>query len=140
MFSNSELNFTNNYRRTNRWKNGVICLFPCSLPGLWSLNCLKKCIFCNFVLTSARIKAIAIKAIYIHASERSCYALSETGIVYYAMTYCSGDIWVWSTRILLNFSWVNIFFDTLIVNISGAVAQTLINHTTLWKRVMRISN
>ena len=28
--------------------------FPCFLPELWSLNCSKKYIFCNFVLTSAR--------------------------------------------------------------------------------------
>ena len=41
---------------------------------LWSLNCLRKFIFCNFVLTSD---------INIYASERSCYALSENGIVYY---------------------------------------------------------
>ena len=33
-----------------------------------------------------------IKAIYIYASERSHYALSENGIAYYAMTYCFGDI------------------------------------------------
>ena len=26
-----------------------------------------------------------IKAIYVYASERSCYALSENGILYYAM-------------------------------------------------------
>ena len=31
-------------------------------------------------------------AIYIYASERFRYALSENGIVYYAMTYCLGDI------------------------------------------------
>ena len=30
----------------------------------------------------------AIKAIYIYASERSRYALSEIGVVYYATTYC----------------------------------------------------
>ena len=37
-------------------------------------------------------KSKSIKAIYIYASERSRYALSENGIVYYAMTYCFGDI------------------------------------------------
>ena len=30
----------------------------------------------------------SIKAIYICASERSRYALSENGIVYHAITYC----------------------------------------------------
>ena len=41
--------------------------------------------FFNFVLTSA-IKSKYVKAIYIYASERSRYALSENVIVYYAMT------------------------------------------------------
>ena len=27
---------------------------PCFLPKLWYSNCPKKCIFCNFVVTSAR--------------------------------------------------------------------------------------
>ena len=35
-------------------RNGVICLVSMFLPELWSLNGPKKCIFCNFVLTSAR--------------------------------------------------------------------------------------
>ena len=35
-------------------------------------------------------KSKSIKEIYIDAFERSCYALSENGIVYYAMTYCFG--------------------------------------------------
>ena len=34
----------------------------------------------------------SIKAIYIYASKRPCYALSENGIVYYAMTDCFGDV------------------------------------------------
>ena len=37
-------------------------------------------------------KLKSIKAVYIYASERSRYALSENGIVHYAMTYCFGDI------------------------------------------------
>ena len=77
------------------------------------------------------------KAISVYASERSRYALSENGIVYYAMTYCFGDISVWSRRILLNFCWVSIFFDILIANISWTVAQTPINHIIFWKSVMR---
>ena len=53
------------------------------------------------------------------------------------MTYCFGEISVWSQRILLNFCWVSIFFDILIVNISWKVAQTPINHSIFWKSVMR---
>ena len=39
-----------------------------------------------------RKKSKSIKAVYIKASERSRYALSGNVIVYYAMTYCFGDI------------------------------------------------
>ena len=34
----------------------------------------------------------SIKVIYIYASETSRYAFSENGIVYYAMTYCFGEL------------------------------------------------
>ena len=37
-------------------------------------------------------KSRSIKAIYIYVSGRSGYALSENGIVYYAMTDCFEDI------------------------------------------------
>ena len=37
-------------------------------------------------------KSKSIEAVYIYASERSRYALSENGIVYCAMTYYFGDI------------------------------------------------
>ena len=63
-------------------------------------------------------KSKSIRAIYIYASERSRCALSENGIIYYAMTYCFGDIKVCSQKLLLNFCSVSIFFDNLIANIS----------------------
>ena len=81
-------------------------------------------------------KSKTIKAVYIYASGRSRYALSENAIVYYAMTYCFGDNIVWSREILLNFCWVSIFFDILIANISWAVAQTSINHSIFWKSLI----
>ena len=37
--------------------------------------------FCNFI-TDLSNKSKYIKEIYIYASERSCYALSENGAVY----------------------------------------------------------
>ena len=82
-------------------------------------------------------KSKFVKVIYIYASERSCYALSENGIVYCAMAYYLGEISVWSRRILLNFCWVSIFFDILIANISWTVAQTPINHIIFWKTVIK---
>ena len=72
-------------------KNWVICLvfmFPSWVMVLkWS----KKVHFLQFC-ADLKKKSKSIKAIYIYAPERSCYALSENGIVYYAMTYCFGDI------------------------------------------------
>ena len=59
--------------------------------------------------------------------EKSCYALSENGIVYYAMTYCFGEISIWKQRILLNFCRISIFYDILIANISWMVTRTPIN-------------
>ena len=115
---------------------GSFAWFANSLPELWSLNYLKKVYFLQFCADLSK-KSKSIKTIYIYASERSRYTLSENGIVYYAMTYCFGDISIWNWRILLNFCWVSIFFDILIANISWTVAQTPINHSIFWKSVMR---
>ena len=70
-------------------------------------------------------KSESIKASYIYTSEMPRYALSENGIVYYAITYFFGGIRVWSRRILLNICWVSIFFDILIANISWTVSQKI---------------
>ena len=51
----------------------------------------KKVHFWQFCADLSR-KSKSIKAIYIYASERPRYALSENGIVYYPMTYCFRDI------------------------------------------------
>ena len=83
-------------------KNGVICLvsmFPC---WVMVLKLSKKVSFLQFC-TDLGKKSKSIKATYIYASERSCYALSENGIVYCARIYYFGEISVWSRRILLNF-------------------------------------
>ena len=101
-------------------KNGVICLVSMS-P------------FCLALSKKSRF----IKVVYIFASEVSCYGLSENGIVYYAITYCFGNIRVWSWRILLNLCWISIFFDILIANILWSVAQTPLSHNIFWKSLMR---
>ena len=51
----------------------------------------KKVHFLQFCAAFSK-KSKSVKAIYIYPSEWSHYALSENGIVYYAMTYCFGDI------------------------------------------------
>ena len=72
-------------------KMGSFVQYPCFLPELWSLNCLKKYIFLQFCANLSK-KSKTIKAVYIYTSKRSRYTLSENGIAYYAMTYCFGDI------------------------------------------------
>ena len=111
-------------------KNGVICLVPMFPSWVMVLKLSKKVHFLRFCADLSK-KSKSIKEIYIYASERSRYALSIN--VYYAMTYCFGDISVWSQRILLNFCWVSIFFDILIAHFSWTVAWTPIYHTIFWK-------
>ena len=116
-------------------KTGVVCLVSMFPSWVMVLKLSKKVHFLQFCADLSK-KSKSIKAIYIYASERSRYALSENGIVYYAMTYCFGDISIWNWRILLNFCWVSIF-DILITNISWTVAHTPINHTIFWKSAIR---
>ena len=115
-------------------KNGVICLVSMFPSQFMVLKVFKNVYFLQFC---ADLSKKSIKAIYIYASERSQYTLSENGIVYCAMTYYFGDISVWSRRILLHFCWVSIFVNILIVNTSWTVAQTPINYSISWKSVMR---
>ena len=90
-------------------KMGLFVQLPCFLPELWSLNCPKKCIFCNFVVTSGRNLSLW-KQIYIYASESSHYTLSQKDMVYRDMSH---------------------------PNISETVRHTIINNTIFWKYVTR---
>ena len=107
-------------------KNGVIFLVSMFPSWVMVFKLSKKMHFLQFCADLNK-KSMSIKAIYIYASGRFRYALLENGIVYYAMTYCFGDIIIW----------VSIFFDILSGNISWTVARTPINHTIFWKSVMR---
>ena len=53
------------------------------------VKCIKKCIFCNFVLTSARNLSLLKQSTYTHLKGLVTYFQK---IVYCAMTYCFGDI------------------------------------------------
>ena len=66
-------------------KMGSFLQFSFSFPALWSLNCRKKCIF-SVLCWPQQKKSKYVKAIYIYASERSCYVFSENVILCYAMT------------------------------------------------------
>ena len=114
-------------------KNGVICLVSIFPSRVMVLKLSKKLQYFQYCADLSK-KSKYIKAIYIYASERARCALSENGIVYYAMIYCFEDIRVWSQRSLLNFCWVSIFFDILIANISWTVSQTPINHSHFLKQ------
>ena len=72
-------------------KNGVICLVFMFPFWVMVLKLSKTVHFLQFCADLSK-KSTSIKGIYIYESERSRYALSENGIVYYAMTYCFGDI------------------------------------------------
>ena len=61
----------------------------------------------------------------------------EIDIDCYDMTYCCGDIRVWSRKILLSFCLVSIFFDILIANMSWKMVENPINHIIFSKSVMR---
>ena len=90
-------------------KNRAICLVFLFPFWVMVLKLSKKVQYLQ-ICADLKKKSKYIKAIYIYTSERSRYALSENGIVYYATTYCFGDIAVWSRKILLNFCWFSIFF------------------------------
>ena len=47
-------------------KMGSFAQFPYFLSDLWCLNCLKKCIFCNFVLTLARTLSLLKQFTFMH--------------------------------------------------------------------------
>ena len=129
------MNITNRSDKEDE-KNEVICLVSMFPSWVMVLKLYKKMHFLQFCTDFSK-KSKSVKGIYIYASKRSRHTLAENGIVYYVMTYCFGDISVWSLRILLNFCWVSIFFDTLIANISWTVAQTSVNDTIFSKSVMR---
>ena len=119
-------------------KKEVICLVSVFPSRVMVVKFSKKVHFLQFCADLSK-KSRSIKVIYIYASERSRYILSENGIVYCAMTYYFGDISVWSRRGLLNFSWVSIFFGILILTISWTLPQTTINHKIFWKSAVRTS-
>ena len=99
----------------------------------------KKFHFLQFCADHSK-KSKSVKPNYLYASEGSCSAFSKDKmvIVYYATTYCCGDVRVWSQTILLNFNWVSIYFYYLIVNFSWMVTQTPVNRIIFCKIVMRI--
>ena len=66
--------FRNKYYKQLDWKEymknwGHFSSFHVPFHRWWSLNCLKKCIFCNFALTSARNLCLLKQFIYMHLED-----------------------------------------------------------------------
>ena len=97
-------------------KNGVICLVSIYPPKIMVLKLSKKCIFCNFVLTSARNLSILKQFTYIHLKGLVAHFLEM--VLFIMLRFTVSEIRVWSQKTLLNFCRVSIFFDILIANIS----------------------
>ena len=110
--------------------------FPCSLPELWSWNCLKKWVFYNLMLTSARYLSLLKQFTYKHP--KGLVTHFQKMVLFTILWRTVSEILkVWSRQTLLNYCWVSIFFDILTANISWTVAQIPINYIILWKSVMR---
>ena len=67
-------------------KSGVICLVSMFLSLVMVFRFSKKVNCLQFCADFSK-KSKSIKAIYIDVSERSCYALSENGIVCHVLCY-----------------------------------------------------
>ena len=96
--SNTKTNVTKGVEKVNE-KNGVICLVSMFSSWVIVLKLSKKVHLLQYCADFSK-KTKPVKAIYIYASKRSRYALSENDIVNYAITYCFGDIRIWNRRIL----------------------------------------
>ena len=74
---------------------GSFVYFKCYLTELWSLNCLKNFIFCNFVQRSAKNLSLLKQLTYMRPKGLVTY-FQKIVIAYYAMAYCFGDVRVLS--------------------------------------------
>ena len=117
-------------------KMGSFVYLPCFHYNLWSLKFLKKCIFCNIVLTSARNLSLLKQFIYMHL--KGLVTHFQKMVLFILLWFTVLKILVFEVEnFLLIFYWVSIFFDISIANISWTMAQISISHSIFWKRIMR---
>ena len=88
------------------------------------------------MLTQVRNLSLLKKFSYMHP-KGLVFHFQKMLIVYYAMTYCFGDVRVSNQIISLNLCSFSILFNIWIANISWTMAQTSINHVIFWKSVLR---
>ena len=131
--------FRNEYYKQigkSRWKNRVICLVSMLPSWVMVLKLSKKCIFCNFVLTSARNLSRLKQLTYMYL--KGLLTQFQKLVLFIMLWLTVSEVWVFEVEeFLRNFCWVSILFDILIAKISWTVAQTPINHSIFWKSVMR---
>ena len=129
------MNITNRLEKVDE-KNGVICLVFMLPSWVIVLKLSKKCIFCNFLLTSARNLSRLKQFTYIHLKGLATHF--QKLMLFIMLWLTVSVVWVFQVEEFLRiFCWGSIFFEILIAIISWAVAWTAINHSIFWKRVMR---
>ena len=123
------MNVTNSYSRKSRWKNRVICLFPMFCSWVMVIKLSKKWPFLQFCADLGK-KSKSIKAIYIHASERSRFALD---MVYRSLSHRSWDISDYNINKDTESAEISENSLTSNPNISKVVSHSIINNTIFWK-------
>ena len=106
-FSNSEVNITNRLEKVDE-KNGVICLVYMLRSWFMVLKLSIKCIFCNFVLTSARNLSQLKQFTYMHLKSLVTNFQKLMSIMLWLTV---SVVFVFEVEeFLRNFCWVSIFF------------------------------
>ena len=90
-------------------------------PSLFLVLKLSKILFFLQFFANISENSKTVVAIYVYASESSCFTFLKNGVGYYAIIYSLEDISVWSWWILLNFCWVSTFLEIWFFNVSWTV-------------------
>ena len=106
-FSNSEVNITNRLEKVDE-KNGVICLVYMIPSWFMVLKLSIKCIFCNFVLTSARNLSQLKQFTYMHLKS---LVTNFQKLIFIMLWLTVSVVFVFEVEeFLRNFCWFSIFF------------------------------
>ena len=109
---------------------------PRFLPELWSLNCPKKYIFCNFVLTSARNLSLL---------KQFTYTKLKVLITVFQILIWFIGVWatiheisaIKSSKTMLTQQKFNKVLRFQTLNIFKTLSYSIINNNIFWKRVTR---
>ena len=112
---------------------GSLVQLPCFLAKLWSLNCPKKFIFCNFVLFSARNLSLLKQLVYMHL--KVLITLFQKMMPLWATAHKLLAIEI--SKSMLTVQWINKIWRLQTFNISETVRHIIMNITIFWKCVTR---